>query len=184
MTTTQPEPLPHQPTKSAFYKRHWVHVAAAALVGIGIGSAASGGSNTTAKTIGAAPQPTVTATVTAPAPPPNAGTAKTVTAAPVPVPTVTVTTRVTVTRKAAAAAVGASFGGEGTFLVGTDIRPGTYRAPAASSGNCYWERMRDLTGSMNSTIANDNTSGPVLITVKSTDKAVKVSGCSTFTRVG
>lgn len=163
-----------------------MHVAAAALVGIGIGSAASGGSNTTAKTTGAAPQPTVTATVTAPAPPPNAGTAKTVTAAPVPVPTVTVTvtTRVTVTRKAAAAAVGASFGGEGTFLVGTDIRPGTYRAPAASSGNCYWERMRDLTGSMNSTIANDNTSGPVLITVKSTDKAVKVSGCSTFTRVG
>lgn len=76
-----------------------------------------------------------------------------------------------------------SFEGDGTFLVGSDITPGLYRAASASSGNCYWARLRDLDGELNSIVANGNTSGPALVQVASTDYAVETSGCETFRQV-
>ena len=39
------------------------------------------------------------------------------------------------------------FGGNGTVLVGTQVVPGTYRAPAPMYGtSCYWERLRNVPG--------------------------------------
>lgn len=76
------------------------------------------------------------------------------------------------------------FAGDGTYVVGTDIQAGTYKADPASSGSCYWERDKDLNGNLNSINANDNSSGPVVLQVAPTDKAVNVSGCSDFHKIG
>jgi hypothetical protein len=74
--------------------------------------------------------------------------------------------------------------GDGTFLVGTDIQAGTYHADASPSGNCYWERDSDLNGNLNSIISNDNSSGPVVVQIGSSDAAFNDSGCGTFTKTG
>ena len=72
----------------------------------------------------------------------------------------------------------------GTYLVGTDVQPGTYKAAPATSGNCYYERLSGLDGGFNSIISNDNSAGKLVVTVKSSDKALKVSGCAPFHKVG
>lgn len=77
-----------------------------------------------------------------------------------------------------------SFGGDGIYLVGTDIQPGTYKAQPSPSGNCYTEVDRNLDGGLDSIMNNNNTSGPVVLSVPSTAKAVKVSGCGDFQKVG
>jgi hypothetical protein len=74
-----------------------------------------------------------------------------------------------------------TFEGSGIYMVGTDIRPGTYRA-AASSG-CYYAVLRKLDGSIDAIMSNNNVSGPVVIEVPSSAKGVEVSNCATFTRV-
>jgi len=74
-----------------------------------------------------------------------------------------------------------SFGG-GTRLVGTDVRPGRYRSVNAASALCYWERLRNTTGS-NDIIANSIGGGSRLLEVLSTDVAVRTSGCATFTEI-
>jgi hypothetical protein len=145
----------------AFLRTHWKAVAASTvlfLIGIGIG-AASGGSTKTDTVAG----PTVTATTTR---------------------QVTVTHTTIKRIRVKPAGPSGSIPGDGTFLVGKDIAPGTYRAAAATSGNCYWERERDLNDNLNSIIANDNTAGPVVLQVLSSDYAVKTTGCETFSRIG
>ncbi|MFH8370838.1 hypothetical protein [Streptomyces sp. NPDC018031] len=77
-----------------------------------------------------------------------------------------------------------AFAGDGTFQVGSDIKPGTYR----TSGNdaldgCYWERAKDSSGEMESIIANDNVTGASYVTVKATDKIFKSNGCNDWEAV-
>ncbi len=69
-----------------------------------------------------------------------------------------------------------SFEGEGTYVVGTDIKPGTYRA--AASPGCYWARLASLDTS--NILNNDNADGPVVLQVLPSDKAVTVSRCAEF----
>jgi hypothetical protein len=66
--------------------------------------------------------------------------------------------------------------------VGTDIQPGTYRTRSASSG-CYWERLSGFGGSMGEILANENTDGPAVVTIASSDKGFKSQGCGTWTTV-
>lgn len=73
-----------------------------------------------------------------------------------------------------------TFSGTGTYLVGQDIEPGTYRA-AASSG-CYWARLSSLNTS--DIIDNDNADGPVVVEIAASDKAFEAKGCATFHRIG
>lgn len=82
-----------------------------------------------------------------------------------------------------AAAQATSFG-DGTHLVGTDIKPGTYRAQA--SEGCYWERLSGLSGQSNDTIANDyvGSSGQVVVTIAATDVAFHTEDCGTWTLAG
>ena len=68
--------------------------------------------------------------------------------------------------------------GDGVYAVGIDISPGTYSTQGGS--NCYWERDSDLTGASNSIITNDTPSGPVTVTIASTDKGFKTEGCGTW----
>jgi hypothetical protein len=71
--------------------------------------------------------------------------------------------------------------GDGTFLVGTDIKPGTYRSPMPESGNCYWARMSDVGDDLGGIIANDNSAGPSVVTIRATDKAFTTTGCEPWT---
>jgi hypothetical protein len=142
-------------------RSHWIAiVTAAVLFFVGIGIGAAGGSDESA---------TETTTVT------NTQ---------VKTRTQVKTKTVVQTKTAEAAGPSGSIEGDGTFLVGEDVAPGTYRAAAASSGNCYWARLKDLNGNVNSIVANGNTSGPVLLRVAPSDYAIETTGCETFKRIG
>lgn len=70
--------------------------------------------------------------------------------------------------------------GTGTFIVGTDIDPGTYRASA--SPGCYWARLSSLdTSDIND---NSNADGPVVVEILSSDKAFETSDCADFRKIG
>jgi hypothetical protein len=69
--------------------------------------------------------------------------------------------------------------GSGTYLVGTDVAPGTYRAKGQG---CYWERMHDFAGGLDSILANDNATGQAVVTIKSSDKGFSSTRCGTWTK--
>jgi len=71
--------------------------------------------------------------------------------------------------------------GAGAYIVGTDIEPGTYRS--SGGNNCYYERLRDFTGGINSIIANGNTSNPTIVTIRATDAGFQSHNCGTWTQL-
>jgi hypothetical protein len=77
-----------------------------------------------------------------------------------------------------------AFSGDGVFIVGRDIQPGTYQSPgvADGAGECYYARL----ASTNSTdiIDNNGTTGPNVVTVSPGDVALEVSGCQDFKKIG
>lgn len=107
-------PAPKAPGRNRALLTHGAVAVAALLVGAGIGAIGGGGegSGDTAD-VKAAPRPTVTVTATEQAE-----------AEPGPTVTETVTAKPKKTEKAGPAS---SFSGEGEFLVGEDIKPGTYK---------------------------------------------------------
>ena len=72
----------------------------------------------------------------------------------------------------------------GTYIVGRDILTGTYKGQAGEDilDSCYWSRLSDLTGSLNSIISNDNATGQYYIQIQDSDFALS-TGCE-LTRVG
>lgn len=69
----------------------------------------------------------------------------------------------------------------GTFLVGTDVQPGTYKA--SGGGTCYWVRLKDFSGDITTgTIASDLGTNPV-VTIAPTDVGFKSQRCGTWTRI-
>ncbi len=72
--------------------------------------------------------------------------------------------------------------GQGTFIVGTDLTPGTYRS---SKGNgCYWARLRGFGGALRDIIANDFvTGGPSIVRIKASDKGFQSSSCGNWTKI-
>jgi hypothetical protein len=62
----------------------------------------------------------------------------------------------------------------GMYLVGIEIQPGTYRGQAGTefSDSCYWQRLRNLSGSFGAIIANDNATGQFYVKVSQTDVAL------------
>ena len=71
--------------------------------------------------------------------------------------------------------------GAGTYIVGTDMHPGTYRS--SGDGDCYWERLKNFTGGFNSIIANDNTSHPTIVTIRGTDAGFHSADCGTWKKI-
>lgn len=68
--------------------------------------------------------------------------------------------------------------GDGTYIVGTDVLPGTYRS---SGGNdCYWERLSGFSGSESDIITNGSNS---IITIKNTDKGFDTNGCGVWSLI-
>ncbi|WP_328648101.1 hypothetical protein OHS58_10725 [Amycolatopsis sp. NBC_00348] len=70
--------------------------------------------------------------------------------------------------------------GEGTYKVGEDMEPGSYKATCTGHG--YWARLRDDSG--NDIIANDlkTSGGPMRFTTKK-GEYVEISGGCTFTKI-
>ncbi|MBV9652248.1 MAG: hypothetical protein JO296_19205 [Pseudonocardiales bacterium] len=82
-----------------------------------------------------------------------------------------------------AAVLPSSFG-EGRFVVGTDIAPGTYRTTGkAGHYDCYWERLKDSSGTSESIIANSLAPGPATVTIDKADGAFQTRWCRPWTRV-
>src|SRR5215204_2392201 len=71
--------------------------------------------------------------------------------------------------------------GEGAYIVGTDIDPGTYRNSGGTG--CYYERLRDFAGDMNSIIANNNTDNPTVVEIAPSDAGFQSSSCGTWTKL-
>ncbi len=69
--------------------------------------------------------------------------------------------------------------GPGTYIVNTDMKPGTYRAAGGKS--CYWARLSGFGGSTSEVIANGLPTGNVIVTIAATDKGFESSGCGRFT---
>jgi hypothetical protein len=71
--------------------------------------------------------------------------------------------------------------GEGTFIVGTDIRPGEYRS--SEGDGCYWARLSGFGGTIGEVIANDfRSSGRARVRIRSSDEGFTSSRCGTWTR--
>jgi hypothetical protein len=70
---------------------------------------------------------------------------------------------------------------DGTFQVGTDIQPGTYRTREGSSG-CYYERLSGFSGEFDDILTNGNTDAPAIITIKPSDVGFTSQGCGTWTK--
>jgi hypothetical protein len=70
---------------------------------------------------------------------------------------------------------------EGIYEVGSEIPVGTYKTPGGGGDNCYYARLSsDNTGDI---IANNNSSGPMTVRVRRTDKFVEFSGGCTWRKV-
>lgn len=69
--------------------------------------------------------------------------------------------------------------GDGTFVVGEDLQPGTYKS--AGGDNCYWARL----GSGGADIIDNNIgAGQAVVTVRPSDFALEVSRCAPFRKTG
>jgi hypothetical protein len=106
-----------------------------------------------------------------PAPPPVPAPTPTPTPAPTPQPTPTPTP---------APGLATSFG-EGTFRVGVDIAPGTYRNSDSSQG-CYWERLSGLGGTLDEIIANNFTYARQVVTISPSDVGFSSEGCGVWSQ--
>ena len=80
---------------------------------------------------------------------------------------------------AAAGPRATTFGGDGMYLVGVDIEPGTY----SSSGDGYWERLKSAVGGVDGIIANGNPEGKATVKITKTDKFFSTTGMGEWTRV-
>ena len=76
--------------------------------------------------------------------------------------------------------------GRGTFQVGPEVAPGTWRSSGpAPDDSCYWERLSGFGGGIDDIIANDNQDvGPVTVTIAPGDVGFASSRCGTWTKVG
>ena len=172
------QPAPQQPAPKA--KRRWpwiVAIPVAFFVGVGIGAVPTEPTTTTAADVEPAAAPTVTVTAE-PAP------AETVTV-PGPTKTVTVAPKAPAPPKAPVEPKAATFGGAGTYVVGDDIAPGTYKSRPDSGGigMCVWQRLENTSGEISAVIASNISQGPVTVTIKSSDGAFETSGCSDWVAV-
>lgn len=74
--------------------------------------------------------------------------------------------------------------GPGTYIVGTDIAPGTYRAPATTGTYCSWYRLSGFGGTPEEIIAFDAGTAQMIVTIEPTDAGFKAgSDCGDWTLV-
>jgi hypothetical protein len=69
--------------------------------------------------------------------------------------------------------------GDGTWIIGTDIEPGTYRNDD-SSALCLWQRLSGFSGEFDDIIASDLTEAITIVTIDATDAGFDSEDCSTW----
>jgi hypothetical protein len=75
-----------------------------------------------------------------------------------------------------------SLPGDGVYLVGTEVAPGTYRA--SSPGDyCYWERLSGLSGEFDDLITNGLGAADSTVTISGSDTAFSTDGCGSWQRI-
>lgn len=72
---------------------------------------------------------------------------------------------------------------DGTYRVGIDIRPGTYRS-SGSGSSCYWKTMSGFSGDFDEILENYFGSARTYVTIPAGAKGFEVSRCGTLVRVG
>ncbi|MDK8469829.1 hypothetical protein [Corynebacterium accolens] len=70
---------------------------------------------------------------------------------------------------------------DGTFKVGADIQPGTYKNEGSES--CYWARLSGFSGDSAEILSNDNPRGQTYVTIEASDVAFKSRNCGAWTKV-
>jgi hypothetical protein len=70
--------------------------------------------------------------------------------------------------------------GDGTYRVGTQIKPGLYKATGTGSG-CYWERLNGFTGQLSQINANYYGSARIYVQILPGDVGFSSSGCGSWT---
>ncbi len=70
--------------------------------------------------------------------------------------------------------------GDGIYIVGTDLTPGTYKN--SGGDGCYWARLKGFGNTTGEIIANDLVDTPTIVTIKSTDKGFESNRCGTWTK--
>ena len=172
---------PIEPTKpKRWYQRWWVWAIAAFVVLVAIAGSMSGSedaedtaADTTTTT--AAEETTTTAadTTTTTAAEETTTTAAEATTTSQPEDTTTTTEAATTTTIAYL-----TFG-DGNWIVGTDIEPGTYRNDD-SSALCLWQRLSGFSGEFDDIIASDLTEAITIVTIEATDTGFSSEDCSTW----
>ena len=71
--------------------------------------------------------------------------------------------------------------GDGDFIVGTDMVPGTYRN--SGSSGCYWARLSGFDHTLDNILANDKTDAQAVVTIAASDKGFESSNCGTWNKV-
>lgn len=71
--------------------------------------------------------------------------------------------------------------GDGEYIVGTDIEPGTYKS--SGSAGCYYARLSGFGGSTDEVLANDNTDVSAIVTIDAGDKGFQATRCGTWTKM-
>lgn len=70
--------------------------------------------------------------------------------------------------------------GPGTYAVGIDIEPGTYKAPGGAK--CYWARLSGFGGTFEEIIADEEPDGSVTVKIDPGDKGFVSRGCGHWSK--
>ncbi len=191
---TQPKSGP------AWYRKHWVQLVAVGLVGLGIGGASGSGSASDADARATAAQSQVAsaqdeaqaanaraqaAEVQASVAGGKAADAKAAAEAKLKAQQVVLDQRSAALddreKKISGAEVTAkanTFAGDGVYIVGQDIQPGTYK----SSGGelCYWARHNKA----NEILDNHAAASATVVVVLPSDFSLEVKGCADYIKAG
>ena len=77
---------------------------------------------------------------------------------------------------------GPTIRGDGSYQVGRDIQPGTYRTTGNTDGRCHWERDKDALHTPGSVLASGRVTGSAVVTISSGDAYFRTSGCKDWTK--
>jgi hypothetical protein len=74
--------------------------------------------------------------------------------------------------------------GPGTYRVGIEVTPGTWRSTPPTGEFCYWERRSGFGGGLADIIANDFTDSTSVVEIQETDLGfLSEDGCGTWTKI-
>lgn len=157
-------------------RKAWFTHGAVAVVALGLGAGMGGSGESGSAAVSAQPAPAVTVTKTAEAAAPK--------------PAVTVTAKAPAkskpkpTKKPAAPA---AIDGDGQYLVGEDIKAGTYKTAGPQDDDfglgCYWARLKNASGEFDAIITNGNITGQARVTVNK-GEYFETKGCQKWEKVG